>query len=92
MRARPAATVAVVALAASAGVVALASSSALGLPSYTKGYQAWPKLNARPFRGSGPLSNAHSCLKNVYASKRKAGARYPNETVIVKTIVRPGTS
>ena len=30
-------------------------------------------------------------MKNVYASKRKVGSRYPNGTVIVKTIVKPGT-
>jgi hypothetical protein len=92
MRTRLVALVAVVALASSAVVVAVASTSANGLPSYTNGYQKWPKLNRKPFRSTGPLSSAHSGLKNVYASKRKVGARYPNGTVIVKTIVKPGTS
>ena len=27
----------------------------------------------------------------MYASKRKIGRRFPNGTVVVKTIVRPGT-
>ena len=30
-------------------------------------------------------------MKNVYASKKKVGKKYPNGTVIVKTIVEPGT-
>jgi hypothetical protein len=30
-------------------------------------------------------------VKNVYASQRKRRGRYPNGTVIVKTIVKPGT-
>jgi hypothetical protein len=30
-------------------------------------------------------------VKNVYASKRKVGRRFPNGTVVVKTIVKPGT-
>ena len=48
-------------------------------------------MNKKPFRDRGPLSSAHSGLKNVYASKRKVGSRYPEGTVIVKTIVKPGT-
>jgi hypothetical protein len=84
--------VVVIAAAASASiVVATAATSRNGLPSYTDGWQSWPRVNARPFRDRGPLSDAHSGLKNVYASKRKAGGRYPNGTVIVKTIVKPGT-
>jgi hypothetical protein len=81
--------VAAVSLVASLGVVALASSSANGLPSYTNGYAKWPRINKKPFTTTGPLSSAHSGVKNVYASKRKAGQRYPNGTVIVKTI-QPG--
>ena len=42
-------------------------------------------------RATGPLSNAHSGVKNVYASRRKVGSKYPNGTVIVKTIVKPAT-
>ena len=91
MRAKLLAIVAVVALASAVAVVAAARSTANGLPSYTNGFQKWPRINERPFRDRGPLSDAHSGLKNVYASKRKVGSRYPNGTVIVKTIVRPRT-
>jgi hypothetical protein len=89
MRVRIPAVVAVVSLVASLGVVALASNSANGLPSYTSGYAKWTRINKKPFTTTGPLSSAHSGVKNVYASKRKAGTRYPNGTVIVKTI-QPG--
>ena len=89
MRPRIVAFVLVVAVACSAVVVALASTSANGLPSYTNGYQKWPKLNRKPFRTCGPPC-AHSGVKNVYASRQKAGRKYPNGTVIVKTIARPG--
>ena len=37
-------------------------------------------------------SCAHGGRKNVYVSKRRVGKRFPNGTVIVKTIVKPGTS
>jgi hypothetical protein len=82
-----AATLTVATLAA-AGVVALAAAQpqANGLPAYTDGYLDWPKLNRHPVMTPG----AHSGTKNVYASKRKVGARYPNGTVIVKTIRRAG--
>jgi hypothetical protein len=82
--------VASVSLVASLGVVALASSSANGLPSYTNGYAKWPRINKKPFTTTGPLSSAHSGVKNVYASKRKVGTRYPNGSVIVKTIQPAG--
>jgi hypothetical protein len=82
--------VAAVSLVASLGVVALASSSANGLPSYTNGYTKWPRINKKPFTSTGPLSSAHRGVKNVYASKRKSGKRYPNGTVIVKTIQPSG--
>jgi Cytochrome P460 len=82
--------VAVVATASAVAVVALASSSANGLPSYTNGYANWPRINTKPFTSTGPLSSAHRGVKNVYASKRKVGARYPNGTVIVKTIQPAG--
>jgi hypothetical protein len=74
---------------ASVAVVALASTSAAGLPSYTEGYRAWPRINEKPFMRCGPPC-AHSGVKNVYASKRKVGARYPNGTVIVKTVAQSG--
>jgi Cytochrome P460 len=72
-------------------VVASAETRANGLPAYTNGWQKWPKINRKPFRSTGPLSSAHTGLKNVYASKRKVRSKYPNGTVIVKTIVKPGT-
>jgi hypothetical protein len=90
VRARIIAIVIAGALAASTVVVALAATTANGLPSYTNGYQKWPKLNRKPFTRCGPPC-AHSGVKNVYASKRKVGRRFPNGTVVVKTIVRPGT-
>jgi Cytochrome P460 len=85
------AVVAVIALASAFVVVATARTTANGLPSYTDGWQKWPRINQQPFRDRGPLSSAHSGLKNVYASKRKRAGRYPNGTVVVKTIVKPGT-
>jgi Cytochrome P460 len=91
VRAKLVAVVAVVALAAAFAVVATARTTANGLPAYTNGWPEWPRVNERPFRDRGPLSSAHTGLKNVYASKRKRGGRYPNGTVVVKTIVRPGT-
>ena len=68
-----------------------ARTTANGLPAYTNGWQKWPKINRKPFTSTGPLSSAHTGVKNVYASKRKVGSKYPNGTVIVKTIVKPGT-
>jgi Cytochrome P460 len=70
------------------GVVALAAaqSQANGLPAYTNGYAKWRKLNKKPITTPG----AHDGVKNVYASKRKVGTRYPNGTVIVKTIRNGG--
>ena len=61
--------------------------AAPGLPSYVNGYAAWPKLNAKPVHGG---SSAHQGAKNVYASKRKTGARYPVGTIVVKTASPPG--
>jgi Cytochrome P460 len=89
MRARLVAIVGVIALASAAVVVAAASTSVNGLPSYTNGYQKWPKINRKPFTKCGPPC-AHSGVKNVYANKRKAGTRYPNGTVIVKSIAQRG--
>jgi hypothetical protein len=78
--------VSVIATAAAVAVVAIASTTAAGLPSYTNGYQKWPKLNRKPVTGGSP---AHSGTKNVYASKKKVGTKYPNGTVIVKSIAQP---
>jgi hypothetical protein len=91
VRARILALVAVVALASALVVVASARTTANGLPPYTDGWQKWPKINRKPFTSTGPLSSAHSGVKNVYASKRKVRGKYPNGTVIVKTIVKSGT-
>ena len=68
-------------------VMASAETSANGLPAYTNGYLGWKTLNRKPITGG---SAAHSGTKNVYASTRKTGRRYPNGAVIVKTIARPG--
>ena len=84
------ALVGVMATASAVAVVALAGSSANGLPAYTNGYAKWPRINKKPFTSTGPLSSAHVGVKNVYASKKKTGARYPNGTVIVKTIQPAG--
>ncbi len=81
--------VAAVATAASFAVVAFASTSPSGLPSYTNGYAKWPKVNRKPFTKCGPPC-AHSGVKNVYASKKKVGSKYPNGTVVVKTVAQAG--
>ena len=80
---------AMVAAAAAFVVVAYADTSANGLPAYTNGYSKWPRINAKPFTRCGPPC-AHSGLKNVYASKRRVGARFPNGTVVVKTVTQAG--
>jgi Cytochrome P460 len=90
MRTRIVGVVAAIAAAAALAVVAAASSSADGLPSYTNGYAKWPRINAKPFTSTGPLSSAHRGVKNVYASRKKVGKRYPDGTVIVKTIQPSG--
>lgn len=84
------AVVTAAALAAAGSVVALAGESANGLPSYTNGYAKWPRINKKPFTSTGPLSSAHSGVKNVYASKKKVGRRFLDGTVIVKTIQPQG--
>jgi hypothetical protein len=89
MRLRILSVVGIVAVAAAAAVVAMASTSANGLPSYTDGYTKWQKLNRKPFTKCGPPC-AHAGVKNVYASKTKVGKRYPNGTVIVKSIRSAG--
>lgn len=63
-----------------------AHETARGLPAYTRGYTSWPKINRRPFTTKG----AHDGVKNVYRSRRRIGGRYPNGTVIVKSIAQPG--
>jgi hypothetical protein len=63
-------------------VAAATLTVAPGLPSYVDGYAGWQKVNAKPIKGG---SAAHQGTKNVYASKRKTGARYPLGTIVVKT-------
>ena len=79
--------VGVATVAFSAVVVAVASTTANGLPSYTNGYATWPKLNRKPIVGGSP---AHSGVKNVYASKRRVAAKFPNGTVVVTSIANKG--
>lgn len=74
-------------LAGGTAVVALAQATANGLPSYTNGYAKWKKLNRKPITTPG----AHNGVKHVYASKPRGAARkFPNGTVIVKSIAQPG--
>jgi hypothetical protein len=74
-------------LVTAAGSAAPAEQAANGLPKYVDGYAKWPKVNAKPIRGG---SSAHPGTKNVYASKRKAGKRYPVGAIVVKTATPPG--
>lgn len=94
VRARIVAAVVLVAVTVSAVVVVTATAQTRrdGLPAYVNGWERWPKINRKPFTSTGPLSSAHAGVKNVYASKPKQGKSYPNGTVIVKTIVKPGTT
>jgi Cytochrome P460 len=80
------ATVAI--LAATSLTYAAATKPLPGLPAYTDGYRNWTKINRQPIppRASDP----HHGVKNVYTSRRKAGARYPYGTVIVKEGSQPG--
>jgi hypothetical protein len=79
------ATAAAVALVAAG--VAGAQARQDGLPAYVNGYADWPRVNAKPIRGG---SAAHQGVKNVFASKRKIGRRYPTGTIVVKTASPPG--
>jgi hypothetical protein len=60
-----------------------------GLPAYTAGYRSWSKINRVPIPPR-PTGDAHRGTKDVYASKRIRGARYPAGTVIVKEVRRGG--
>jgi hypothetical protein len=84
-----AAIVAVVLALGLAAAIAVAASGQVtnGLPSYTKGYAKWPRLNAKPVTGG---SAAHAGVKNTYASRKRAGKTFPNGTVIVKSIAERG--
>ena len=63
------------------------AAGADGLPRYVDGYAQWPKLNRRAIVGG---SAAHVGVKQVYASKRRRGARFPLGTIIVKTATPRG--
>lgn len=80
---------AIASVAAATAAVAYASASANGLPSYTDGFARWPRLNPKPITRCGPPC-AHPGTKNVYASKRSVDGRYPNGTVVVKTVAQRG--
>jgi hypothetical protein len=87
VRTRVAASVVVLAVACAAAVVALAAPAKNGLPAYTDGYARWTKLHRKPVTTPG----AHNGVKNVHASKKRAAnRRFPNGTVIVKSIAEPG--
>jgi hypothetical protein len=87
MRTRIAAFAVAAAVLAGGAVVASAQNAANGLPSYTDGYAKWTKLNRKPITTPG----AHNGVKNVYASKKRgANGRFPNGTVVVKSIAEPG--
>ena len=81
------ALIVVVAVALLAAGVAGAHARKDGLPAYVTGYASWPKVNKAPIRGG---SSAHQGVKNVYASKRKVGRRYPVGTIVVKVASPPG--
>jgi hypothetical protein len=74
-------------LVTAAGSAAPARETANGLPAYVDGYAKWPKLNRVPIRGG---SAAHRGTKNVYASKRRSGRRFPVGTIVVKTATPSG--
>ena len=74
-------------LPAAVGAAAPVEQSVNGLPAYVNGYAQWPKLNAKPILGG---SSAHQGTKNVYVSKRRAGARYPVGAIVVKTAAPRG--
>ena len=86
MRMRLVAVTLVAVVAAAVVALAAAQPQANGLPAYTDGYLKWRKLNRKPITAPG----AHNGSKDVYASRRKVGGRYPNGTVVVKAIRNGG--
>ena len=78
---------AVVVAALVAAGVAGAQARKDGLPAYISGYAGWQRVNGEPIRGG---SSAHQGVKNVYASRRKVGRRYPAGAIVVKTGSPPG--
>ncbi len=68
-----------------ATVCAAGGALAAGLPGIPKRFQpyrSWPRVNAKPIKPTA--TTAHPGLKNVYASRRAVGGRYPYGTLIVK--------
>jgi hypothetical protein len=82
------ALVAAAVVAAASFAYAGASKPLPGLPAFTDGYRSWTKINRKPIPPR--TSDPHYSVKNVYASKTKAGTRYPYGTVIVKEGLQPG--
>ena len=74
-------------LAAAAALTGSPAALPPGIPAYVQGYASWTKLNRVPIRGG---SAAHQGTKNVYASRRRVGTRYPVGTIVVKTATPPG--
>ena len=85
MRVVPA--VAVGALGLAVAVAAVAGPQQTGLPGYVQGYAGWTKVNSKPIAGGSP---AHQGTKNVYASRRKQGGRYPLGAIVVKAATPAG--
>lgn len=79
----------VLAMLAAGAVVAAAQTSTNGLPKYTKNYKKWPRLTKKLIKGGSP---AHQGNKHVYTSKKQnlKTKKFPNGTVIVKSIAEPG--
>jgi len=87
MRALVAAIAVVLVAIAGLTFAATAATTKNGLPAYTDGFTKWQKLNRKPVTTPG----AHNGVKDVYASRARAPNRkFPNGTVIVKSIADPG--
>jgi cytochrome P460 len=64
-----------------AGVAVAASLP--GIPKAFQPYKSWHRVNAKPIPDT-PTTAHPAGVKNVYASRRKRGARYPYGTLVVK--------
>ena len=54
-----------------------------GIPKLYQPYRSWHKVNAKPIPDT-PTTAHPAGVKNVFASRRKQGTRYPYGTLIVK--------
>jgi hypothetical protein len=54
-----------------------------GIPPIYQPYRSWHKVNAKPIPDT-PTTAHPAGVKNVYASKRRIGAKYPYGTLVVK--------